>query len=450
MTAEPRPLRAVFLDIGDTVMRPNPSWEAVYAIAFREFGVDVEIGELHAALRRAYHHGGWGIDDAGFEPSEESSFRRTVAIDAAAIAELGLDPMPDAFFRRLGELFMVTSHWHIFPDAYPTLSALRERGLTLGAVSNWVWNLPELLHALDLVRHFDFIAASSRIGFEKPNPRIFEWALEQAKADPGEVIHVGDHLVADIEGARGVGHRRGADRPIRSPRLGGGTRGCPGDHGPRRAPADRRRSARRPMSEALALLRGRPDRRRAADALGAGVAAWRERPDLAGLRWTEPESWHLTLAFLGSVEADAVPADRGRRVEQVAARSGADDPDRRWARRVSVARAGDGGLVWHRGRPMEASTASPATSARPSGSTRPSRSDRTSRSREPGDGPSTSAAFLAARAGPSMTFRTDRIELMRSHLGRGPARYEVIAVRPSSENQPMSDRPVSSDPASSR
>ena len=33
------------------------------------------------------------------------------------IADLGLDPMPDAFYRRLVELFMVTSHWHIFPDA---------------------------------------------------------------------------------------------------------------------------------------------------------------------------------------------------------------------------------------------------------------------------------------------------------------------------------------------
>jgi putative hydrolase of the HAD superfamily len=207
MTDALRPLRAVFLDIGDTVMRPNPSWEAVYAIAFREFGVEVEIGQLYDALRRAYHHGGWGIDDprAGFDPTEESSFQRTVAIDAAAIAELGLEPMPDAFFRRLAELFMVTSHWHIFPDAYATLSALQERGLTIGAVSNWVWNLPELLHALDLVRHFDFIAASSRIGFEKPHPRIFEWALEQARTDAGEVIHVGDHLVADIEGARSVG-----------------------------------------------------------------------------------------------------------------------------------------------------------------------------------------------------------------------------------------------------
>ncbi len=204
MNAASTPLRAVFLDIGETVMRPNPSWEGVYAIAFREFGVDVGMDELHAALRRAYHHGGWGME-GGFEPTEESSFQRSVAIDAAAIAELGMDPMPDAFYRRLSELFTVTSYWHIFPDAYPALSALKERGLTVGAVSNWVWNLPELLHALDLVSHFDFIAASARIGFEKPHPRIFEWALEQAGVGPHEVLHVGDHVDADVLGARGVG-----------------------------------------------------------------------------------------------------------------------------------------------------------------------------------------------------------------------------------------------------
>jgi REG-2-like HAD superfamily hydrolase len=204
MTANRPPLRAVFLDIGDTVMRPNPSWEHVYAMAFEEFGFDVDIDDLHAALRRAYHHGGWGMD-GGFDPTEETSFQRTVQIDAAAIAELGLQPMPEAFYRRLSELFMVTSHWHIFPDAYPTLTALKERDLVVGAVSNWVWNLPELLHALDLVSHFDFIAASARIGFEKPHPRIFQWALEQAGVPPESVIHVGDHVDADVEGARGVG-----------------------------------------------------------------------------------------------------------------------------------------------------------------------------------------------------------------------------------------------------
>ena len=198
------PLRAVFLDIGETVMRPNPSWEHVYVMAFQEFGVDITVDQLRPALRHAYRHGGWGFED-GFDPTEEVSFRRTVEIDRAAIAELGLDPMPDAFFRRLAELFMVTSHWHIFPDAYATLVALRDRGLVVGAVSNWVWNLPELLHALDLVKFFDFIAASARIGYEKPHPRIFRWALKRARARPGQVMHVGDHLDADIEGARRVG-----------------------------------------------------------------------------------------------------------------------------------------------------------------------------------------------------------------------------------------------------
>lgn len=203
-TAPPTPLRAVFLDIGDTVMRPNPSWEHVYAIAFEEYGVEVEVEALRVALRQAYHHGGFGFD-AAFEPSEATSFARTMEIDRAAIAELGIAPMPESFFRRLSELFMVTSNWHVFPDVPPALEALHARGLVVGAVSNWVWQLPELLHALDLVSHFDLIVASSRIGFEKPHPEIFRRALDEAKVRPDEAIHVGDHLDADVEGARGVG-----------------------------------------------------------------------------------------------------------------------------------------------------------------------------------------------------------------------------------------------------
>jgi putative hydrolase of the HAD superfamily len=155
-------------------------------------------------LRRAYHHGGYGFE-AGFEATEETSFARTMQIDSAAMADLGIEPMPESFFRRLSELFMLTANWHVFPDVTPALAALRERGLVVGAVSNWVWQLPELLHALQLVSKFDFIAASSRVGFEKPHPEIFRWALEQARVEPAEAIHVGDHLDADVAGARGAG-----------------------------------------------------------------------------------------------------------------------------------------------------------------------------------------------------------------------------------------------------
>ncbi len=198
------PLRAVFLDIGDTVMRPNPSWEHVYAIAFEEHGIEVPIDRLREALRAAYHHGGWGFED-GFDPTEETSYRRTVEMDQAAIAELGLGPMPDSFFRRLSELFLLVGTWHIFPDVMPALDELRARGLRLAAVSNWVWQLPELLHSLQLVSHFDALAVSARVGFEKPHPEIFRYALSQTGVQAGEVIHVGDHLDADVTGARSVG-----------------------------------------------------------------------------------------------------------------------------------------------------------------------------------------------------------------------------------------------------
>ena len=198
------PVRAVLLDIGGTIMRPDPSWEHVYQIAFAEHGVDVAAEDLRDALGAAYQTGGYGFEGR-FDATEETSYRRSVELDRQALEQLGLPSMPETFFRRLAELFMLTSHWHVFPDAYPAFRALKQRGLTLGVVSNWLWTLPELLHALDLVSSFDFIVASSRIGYEKPHPGIFQHALELAGASPDEAIHVGDNVRADVAGALGVG-----------------------------------------------------------------------------------------------------------------------------------------------------------------------------------------------------------------------------------------------------
>lgn len=197
-------MRAVFLDIGQTVIRPEPSWEGIYATALAEFDIEVDLERLAEALHHAYHHGGYGWD-AGWEPTEEASYDRAVTVDRVAIEELGLAPLPDAFFRRLTALFMEAERWHVYPDVYPALDAIRARRLVVGAVSNWVWGLPDLLHSLDLVTRFDFVAASSHVGFEKPHAGIFEHALAEAGFPASSVIHVGDHLDADVRGARAVG-----------------------------------------------------------------------------------------------------------------------------------------------------------------------------------------------------------------------------------------------------
>jgi hypothetical protein len=50
---QPPPLRAVFLDVGETLMHPEPTWEHVYERAFADFGVAVEMPALQTSLRRA-------------------------------------------------------------------------------------------------------------------------------------------------------------------------------------------------------------------------------------------------------------------------------------------------------------------------------------------------------------------------------------------------------------
>ncbi|HLE59355.1 MAG TPA: HAD-IA family hydrolase [Candidatus Limnocylindria bacterium] len=197
-------LRAVFLDIGETVMRPSSSWEHVYADVLRDHGVEAPLDALHHALRRAYHHGGLGFVDR-FEATEQTSYQRTVQIDRAAFAELGIHDLPDAYFEALGHRFLEPETWYLFPDSQPAMDAIRARGLHLGVISNWVWQLPELLEAMGIGDCFDSISVSARIGYEKPNAGIFRHALGQAGVSAAEALHAGDHLDADVEGAQALG-----------------------------------------------------------------------------------------------------------------------------------------------------------------------------------------------------------------------------------------------------
>jgi putative hydrolase of the HAD superfamily len=140
-------------------------------------------------------------------------------MDRHAFSQIDLAPMPDEFFVHLAELFQDPATWLVFPDVRPALETLKARGLVLGAVSNWAWSLPELLDGLGLGRYLDFVAASARVGFDKPHPGIFTWALEQAGVPADTVLHVGDHLDADVAGARALGidavlvDRRGRYQP---------------------------------------------------------------------------------------------------------------------------------------------------------------------------------------------------------------------------------------------
>ena len=92
-----------------------------------------------------------------------------------------------------------------FDDVLPAMDLLKMRGLTLGLISNINRDGGELAESLGLTPYLDFTVTSIEVGAEKPHPPIFLAALAKAGAEPRDVVHVGDQITSDVEGARGVG-----------------------------------------------------------------------------------------------------------------------------------------------------------------------------------------------------------------------------------------------------
>ena len=65
--------------------------------------------------------------------------------------------------------------------------------------------LDQLCQRLGLAPYLDFCISSAEVGAEKPNPAIFQAALERAGVLPEEALHVGDQHRSDVLGAQSVG-----------------------------------------------------------------------------------------------------------------------------------------------------------------------------------------------------------------------------------------------------
>lgn len=95
----------------------------------------------------------------------------------------------------------------IYDDVIPALDALDALGVRSAIVSNWDYSLHRILKAKGLTERFEVVIASLEEGVEKPEPRIFEIAMEQLGVTPDQVAHIGDDPLDDFTGARNAGLR---------------------------------------------------------------------------------------------------------------------------------------------------------------------------------------------------------------------------------------------------
>jgi HAD superfamily hydrolase (TIGR01509 family) len=85
------------------------------------------------------------------------------------------------------------------------LSELRHRGYSLAVVSNSDGRLKEKLRGLLLAHYFDLIIDSDEVGIEKPDPRLFQFALQKCGLNAAEALYIGDLYSVDVLAARKAG-----------------------------------------------------------------------------------------------------------------------------------------------------------------------------------------------------------------------------------------------------
>jgi len=208
-------IKGIFFDLGDTLWH-FPAMPPI----------DVVRGETVGRISRALKV--WGYDIGGERRMIGRDIRLAVEEETSrAFHGDCVDPGYPEICRRVAGRYGIVltpeqgadlwEAWNLggaflgrtlFPDTLPTLRELRDRGYRLAAVTNRGYSGPrfhEEMRDLGLADVFEATVISCEVGYMKPHPRIYQYALERLGLEAQEVAMVGDNLRADVEGARTLG-----------------------------------------------------------------------------------------------------------------------------------------------------------------------------------------------------------------------------------------------------
>ena len=201
-------MKAVFFDAGGTLVHID--YPRVAAVIRETLGRDIPAeGWVRAEYSgRAAVEAGMARGDLPTDSSRWSVHFR------AMLGTLGLT---EEEFNRVSP-GVIAAHkqrhlWSgVFPGTREALAALAGAGYLVGLISNADGDVDKLLASVNLTDDLAFIVDSGRVKVEKPDRRIFDIAMERARAiggygalAPGECYYVGDIYPIDVVGSRNAG-----------------------------------------------------------------------------------------------------------------------------------------------------------------------------------------------------------------------------------------------------
>ena len=199
-------IKAVFFDLYQTLVRYDPPREDLIAGALGEFGIEVGPEALQQPLVTAdeFIYGEIARRSLSSRSTEEKmalyARHQGILLEAA-----GIPADEKLAMKLLAKMQQAKLELVLFDDVAPTLTELKDRGLTLGLISNVEQDMTATLEKLGLTSWLDIIVTSLDTGSGKPNPVIFLEALQRAGAQPPEALYVGDQYQVDVIGANRAG-----------------------------------------------------------------------------------------------------------------------------------------------------------------------------------------------------------------------------------------------------
>jgi len=199
-------IQAVYFDAAGTLIKPSRRVGESYAAIAEKYGKTVTPSELFARFRTCFD----GAPRLAFPNAAADQIGRLERDWWKKLVGQVFEPFGrfdnfDDYFAELFDYFAEPNAWALFPEVLDTLAALKQRGVTLAVISNFDSRLVRILDGLGIGPWFADVFVSSRVGYAKPDRRIFDVALSRHGLLAENAIHVGDSEANDLHGARNAG-----------------------------------------------------------------------------------------------------------------------------------------------------------------------------------------------------------------------------------------------------
>jgi 2-haloacid dehalogenase len=201
MLKSKKPIRHIFLDVGDTLLTLGIPPGNIYLDVLRKYQL-IQSQQTDADLKHFFSDS-WvemnsrpnpdGKDRYFIHPDgQDGWWKELISLfleKATGSKDLSLSEL---VYNEIFEKFENENLWNIEPGFFELQKFAASKKIHLGIISNWDYRLRGLLERKQLSVYFSPILISAEFGYEKPSKKIFQKAEELSGVSPEELVYVGD------------------------------------------------------------------------------------------------------------------------------------------------------------------------------------------------------------------------------------------------------------------